>query len=252
MKQFNKLSILIVSVLVTSVATVDLCCAYIANTGEDVLAGLDFVPYDVAEGCTPLEESCELLPVTCKTSSADNVLGFNCGPIVPSSNGATKQLLSELGYVGSPPFGIAPGCIDFGVTWKDSQLIQSELAAFQPSFCPEIPPNSISGMLVVSSSPLASALHLHLERIPDTPLHAVLHWIERQSINLQYRSTYTANGRSRSGQLERSCGPRAMPSWYQVSHSWISAERANGSSMDPAFLETSWRASLPTGCRIRW
>ncbi|KAJ6494540.1 hypothetical protein C8R45DRAFT_927720 [Mycena sanguinolenta] len=81
MKHFSKLSIAIVPVLVTSVASVNLCCADIVQTNVGLLTQLNYtgsVPIDIAEGCTPFEGSCELLATTCESSLADNTFGINC------------------------------------------------------------------------------------------------------------------------------------------------------------------------------
>ncbi|KAF8181695.1 hypothetical protein K438DRAFT_1767775 [Mycena galopus ATCC 62051] len=131
MKRFNKLSIVIVSVLVTSVAaTVNLCCAAIEQTNLGLLTELGYtgdVPIDICEGCTPLEDSCELLASTCETSLADNTVGINCAPadftvppggvelccaqIVSTDDELAKQLLDEAGYDGSDALDVALGCI---------------------------------------------------------------------------------------------------------------------------------------------
>ncbi|KAJ7899459.1 hypothetical protein B0H14DRAFT_2556536 [Mycena olivaceomarginata] len=134
MKQFNKLSIVIVSVLVKSVvATVNLCCAAIEVTNLGLLRELGYTgpePINIAEPCIPLEDSwydsiawCELLPATCQTSlaSADNLVGINCAPfnftvlrtvelccaqIVPTNDQLAEQLLSVAGYNGNVPVNI--------------------------------------------------------------------------------------------------------------------------------------------------
>lgn len=59
---------------------------------------------------------------------------------------------------------------------------------------------------------------------------------------------YTANGPPHSRQLELSCVPCAVTSWYAAPISWILADGVNGSSVDPAFLETSKVGSLGATC----
>ncbi|KAJ6460593.1 hypothetical protein C8R45DRAFT_1109001 [Mycena sanguinolenta] len=140
MKHFNKLSILIVSLRVTSImATVDLCCADIEQVDLGLLALLEVLgysaPVNVGAVCTPSKGSCELLATACQTSFADNTIGLNCFPanfvvppgnlelccaqIIPTDAVLAKQLLSQAGYNGSLPIDVATGCIQVAVgsTW---------------------------------------------------------------------------------------------------------------------------------------
>ncbi|KAF8207355.1 hypothetical protein K438DRAFT_2077489 [Mycena galopus ATCC 62051] len=132
MKQFTKLAIVVVSVLVTSaVATVDLCCATIETTSFGLPADIGYdgpEPFDICEGCTPRNSSCELLAMTCDTSFLDNTVAINCVPsdftvppggvelccpyVVSTNNVLAKQVLEEAGYDGSVPLDVALGCID--------------------------------------------------------------------------------------------------------------------------------------------
>ncbi|KAJ6558322.1 hypothetical protein B0H19DRAFT_1070845 [Mycena capillaripes] len=130
MKQFNKLSIFIVSTSV--VATVDLCCAAVQQTNLEVLKDVGYKgpePINIAEGCTPLEDSCLFLASTCETSLAGkvNMVGINCAPagftvppggeelccaqIVPTNYNGVEKLLSE---AGNNPLDFALPCFKVG------------------------------------------------------------------------------------------------------------------------------------------
>ncbi|KAJ6456709.1 hypothetical protein C8R45DRAFT_943521 [Mycena sanguinolenta] len=139
MKQLNKLSIVIVSVLVMSVvATVNLCCAALEVTDLGLLMELGSLgypgpePINIAEPCTPLEgpwyDSTRLVTVP------PGGVELCCAQIVPTNDPLAEQLLSKAGYNGSIPVDVGlpsstPRQYRQSYLWARAILLNSKLDA---------------------------------------------------------------------------------------------------------------------------